>query len=270
MNKKIIISLTSSLIMIVGVITILYTPSKAKSEHYSGDPTVFVHGYKGTSNSFGFMLDRFENSYQWGNKALVYYVSSQGRVEEYNLNKGKQEPAFVQVVFENNRASIDDTTYWLSSALHHMKESYSIDSINLVGHSMGGITGLQYLQDYAGGEYPNVTKLVTIGSPFNGIYSHEYFQIHQDAGAIDLKPDSLALQLLHDKTIPENTNVLSVGSTGDTVAMPESVQAIQSIVPSHQLEEIMIENKRLGHSALHESKQVDKIIHSFLWQDDRR
>ncbi|UJL46934.1 alpha/beta fold hydrolase [Virgibacillus sp. NKC19-16] len=267
MKKKLIISLTSSLIMIVGVAAILYMPNKAKSEHYNGDPTVFVHGYKGTTNSFGFMLDRFENSYQWANKALVYYVSDRGNVREYNLSKGKREPTLVQVIFENNRASFDDTTYWLSSALNHMKEAYSIDSINLVGHSMGGIVSLKYLQDYEGEAYPDVNKLITIGSPFNGIYSHEYFQIHRDAGAIDLKPGSLALQLLHDKTIPENTDVLSIGSTGDTVAVPESVQAIRNIVPSDQLDEIMIENERLGHSALHESKQVDKIIHSFLWQD---
>ncbi|WP_449354523.1 alpha/beta fold hydrolase [Virgibacillus natechei] len=267
MKKKLIISLTSSVIMIVGVVTILYMPNKAKSEHYSGDPTVFVHGYKGTSNSFGFMLDRFENSYRWGNKALVYFVSSKGRVKEYNLSKGKHEPTFVQVVFENNRAGIDDTTYWLSSALKHMKESYSVDSINLVGHSMGGIVALKYLQDYTGEAYPSANKLITIGSPFNGIYSQEYFQINHDAGAIDLKPDSLALQTVHDNTIPENTDVLSIGSTGDPVAVPESVQAIETIIPDDQLDEIMIENRRLGHSALHESKQVDKEIHSFLWQD---
>lgn len=262
------ISITSSLIMIIGVVAILYTPNKAKSEHYNGPPTVFVHGYKGTSNSFGFMLKRFENIYNWGSRGLVYHVSAEGKVQEYNFSKGKGEPMFVQVVLEDNRASFKDSAEWLSNALSHMKEKYEVELINLVGHSMGGIVSLKYVQNYNGEAYPNVHKLITIGSPVDGIYSKDYFKIHRDAGAKDLKPGSRALHLLHDRTIPENIEVLSIGSTGDGIAVPESVQALRSIIPDEQLEEVMIENRKLGHSALHENRRVDKLIHAFLWQDE--
>ncbi|MGJ9459476.1 alpha/beta fold hydrolase [Oceanobacillus sp. CF4.6] len=268
MKNKHIINIVTVSMLISGILTIIYMPSKAKSELYFGEPTVFIHGYKGTANSFGFMLNRFEKKYGWGNKGLVYYVSKEGRIRDYNLSKGKHAPTFVQIIMENNRAGFADSTEWISSVLLHMKEKYQIESVNLVGHSMGGIISLKYTMDYAGDGYPEVNKLITIGSPFDGIYNEDYFQIHQDAAAEDLKPSSLALQLLKESTFPADINVLSIGSTGDLIATPKSVQALRTIIPIGNYQEIIIENKRLGHSALHENKEVDKMIHSFLWQDD--
>lgn len=264
MKKKHIISITSSCIILIGIIAVLYVPSKANSEYSTAQPTVFVHGYKGTSNSFGYLLDRFENKYEWGNKALVYWVSPQGEIRAYNLNKEKIDSPFVQVIFENNRASMEDNAQWLSAVLDHMKKHYYIDSVNLVGHSMGGLVAVKYLESYHGDTQPKVEKLITIGSPFGGVYTEEYFQINRDAGATDLEPDSVALQLLKENKIPSDVDVLGIGSTGDAVAVPESVQSIRTIIPDDQLQVIMIENDKLGHSALHENEEVDKIIHSFL------
>ena len=246
-------------------------PNKTKSEiYYYGEPTVFIHGYKGTANSFGFMLNRFEKKYKWGSKGLVYYVSKDGEIRDYNMNKGRTAPIFVQIILENNRANFADSTEWVSSVLRHMKEKYQIESVNLVGHSMGGIISLKYTMEKSGNGYPEVNKLITIGSPFDGIYSEEYFHIHQDAAATDLKPNSLALQLLREGTFPSDIDVLNIGSTGDLIATPKSVQSLRTIIPAENFQETILENKKLGHSALHESKEVDKMIHSFLWQDDEQ
>ncbi|WP_245835664.1 alpha/beta hydrolase [Virgibacillus ndiopensis] len=269
MKKKQIIQTLFILIIAAGIIAITYMPEPAKSEPTKTPPTVFVHGYKGTYNSFGNMLERFEK-HGWGNKALVYYVSQDGKIREYNLNKGKREPILIQVIFANNRASFDDTSAWLASVLQHMKVTYEIDSINLVGHSMGGLVSLKYLEENHDADlYPVTKKLVTIGSPFDGIYSDYYFTINRDAAATDLKPNSAALKLLrlNNKKISDNVSVLSIGSTGDYVAEPESVKALRMIIPDNQLMEKMIENANLGHSELHESEHVDRLIHSFLWQE---
>lgn len=249
----------------------IYIPKETKSEQNIGNPTVFVHGYKGTFNSFGNMLNRFEYRYGWGNKALVYRVSPQGRINVTNLSKGKTEPAFVQVIFENNRASFRDTSRWLSTVLSHMKETYHIDKVNLVGHSMGGLVALKSIQEYQDQkQYPRVAKLITIGSPFDGIYSNQYFQVNRDAAAADLKPNSVALQTIREKkhTIPRGLDVFNIGSTGDLVAMPESVQSLRGIIRKDQLQEKMIEDNMLGHSEMHENTQVDKLIHSFLQSQD--
>lgn len=256
----------------ISVISVTFVPKEAKSSgQHTENPTVFVHGYKGTHNSFGHMLDRFENKYNWGNKALVYHVSPHGTLNAYNLNKGKTEPTYVQVIFENNRADFADTTRWLAKVLAHMKREYQVDSVNLVGHSMGGLVSLKFIEEYLGQtKYPTVDKLITIGSPFDGIYNDNYFRINRDPATIDLKPKSGALQIMRVKkhAIPDDLKVLSIGSTGDFVAVPESVKAIRNIIEKDQLTEVMIQNEKLGHSELHESVRVDKLIHSFLVADN--
>ncbi|WP_245976817.1 alpha/beta fold hydrolase [Oceanobacillus arenosus] len=254
-------------ILIAIIICGLVEIRQARSVLSLTDPIVFIHGYKGTENSFGYMLDRFEKEYQWGNKGLIYYVSANGQLHDYIVNAEKSGPNFIQVVLENNRASFTQSTDYLATVMHHLKEKYGIEAVNIIAHSMGGIISMKYIMGYEGPEYPSVDKLVTIGSPFDGIYSQEYFQINIDEAATDLQPNSLALEMLHNSAFPKDVNVLSIGSTGDAVALSESVAALNRIVPASQLQEKMIRDDELGHSALHESAEVDKLIHSFLWQD---
>lgn len=251
----------------VSITVITYLPEQAKSQQSSSSATVFVHGYKGTYNSFGNMLERFEHQYNWGNKALIYRVSRDGKIRVYNMNKGKTEPVFIQVIFDNNRASFDDGAKWLAKVLQHMKQHYQIDHVNIVGHSMGGLISVKYMEEYQDdSKHPTTNKLITIGSPFDGIYNQLYFQYNQDPAATDLKPNSAALQLLRltKQAIPEDLQVLSIGSTGDLIARPKSVKALRMIIPKDQLQTVMIQNKALGHSDLHENERVDHLIHSFL------
>ncbi|MFZ3577593.1 alpha/beta hydrolase [Virgibacillus sp. DJP39] len=270
MKKKYIMRVTALLIIIVGITVITYKPEKAESRNYDEPSTVFVHGYKGTYNSFGSMLDRFEKQNNWGNKALIYRVSKNGNIRVLNLNKGKMDPVFIQVIFENNQASYEDGAKWLSRVLSHMKQHYQINTVNIVGHSMGGLVAVKYFQEYQDSTlFPITEKLVTIGSPFDGIYNQPYFRINHNPAATDLKPNSAALQLLQspNQTVPDNLNVLSIGSTGDPIARPKSVNALRMIIPPEQLKMVIINNDDLGHSELHESESVDQLINSFLWKN---
>jgi uncharacterized alpha/beta hydrolase family protein len=260
------IKLSALCIIILGSLFLLGAPYKA--EQKITEPTVFIHGYKGTFYSFGFMLHRFENIYDIGNKVLVYYVAENGEIQEYFLNENTKKPPLIQVVFEDNRANLEDTAGWLAEVLYSLKNNYDTEKVNLVGHSMGGIVSLKYTLQYQSVDYPDVNKLVALGTPFAGIFSQEYFLLHHDPATEDLKPDAAALQLLEKGTFPENTHVLNIGSTGDAVADPESVQALDRYVPEAQIREIMIEDDEMGHSALHQREEIDKIISSFLWQDD--
>lgn len=255
-------------ILILAAMWITNLPQKANSQKEQ-PVTAFVHGYKGTANSFFGMMSRFQRR-DWGTKALVVYITKHGNVKTYSVNNEKKKPQFVQVVFENNRANFSDTALWLSKAMRVLKIKYHINSINLVGHSMGGLVSLKYMEDYQiSSQYPVTNKLVTIGSPFGGIYSEKYFQLDENKNANDLKSGSRALKLLqyNAAAIPGNLQVLSIGSTGDPVAIPESIQKIREIVPESQLTERYIENPRLGHSELHENETVDQWVHKFLQQE---
>lgn len=268
MKKKIAGIILS--IIIVGGIALgiyFYQQGQTQAEEYTGAPTIFIHGYKGTENSFGYMLDRFENTYHWGNKGFVYYVTKNGDIVDYNLNNGRYAPTFVQIILEDNRASFQDSTEWIAKVLLHLKENYRVEEVNIVGHSMGGILAAKYTMEYMLNGYPKVNKLVAIGSPFDGIYNERYFEIHQDAAAEDLKPNSNALNRLRENMFPSDVKVYGIASTGDSVAVPESVKALRNMIPEQNYKETIIDDPKLTHSAMHESMQIDKLIHSFLWQD---
>lgn len=250
---------------------ITYTPKRAKNTQESVPPTIFLHGYKGTYYSFGNLLNRFQNKYHWGDKGLVYRVDIDGSIQVEEQLKSKSQPLFVQVIFKNNRASFQDGSAWIAAVMQHLKQNYHIQEVNLVGHSMGGILFTKYITEYEGAIYPNVNKLITIGSPFDGIYNESYFlnTMKTDKAAHDLRPGSEGLKTLRNKQFPRTVQVLSIYSTGDPVARPKSVEAFRNIVPKNQLQERRIKNPVLGHSLLHESSKVDHFIHDFLKQEPK-
>src|SRR5699024_3017425 len=96
--------------------------------------------------------------------------------------------------------------------------------------------------------------------------SEEYFRLHSDAAAIDLMPDSAEQNILKSNkdAFPDHIDVMNVGSTGELIAGPDSVYSLQDIDSEAKLTEVMIDNEKLGHSALHENEHVDKLVHDFL------
>ncbi|WP_338752108.1 alpha/beta fold hydrolase [Bacillus sp. FJAT-52991] len=233
--------------------------------------TVFVHGYKGTAVSFRSMLDRFENEHHWGKQALLCKVTKDGRVltsktSHYTAN----DHLFVQVVFENNRANFEDTTYWLSEVMNTLKTHYGIDQVNLVGHSMGGIVSTKFLEDYKqGGKYPHVEKLVVIGSPFKGVKNRDYLKTNTGAATYDLMPNSPAIKQLwaNTESFPKHVKTLAIAGVGDQLVNVNSALAIESIVPKENYTESIIVNRNINHSGLHESDEVDAQIGQFLWNE---
>lgn len=136
-NKiRLIIGIILFILFLTGITAYIYIPNKARSETTNSIPTVFIHGYKGTAKSFNTMLNRFEKN-GWGKKGLVYFISSNGRILDYKVNGAQADQMFVQIILQNNRANFSDSARWLSDALRHLKENYNVNTVNLVGHSMG-------------------------------------------------------------------------------------------------------------------------------------
>src|SRR5699024_8389443 len=131
-----------------------------------------------------------------------------------------------------------------------------------------GIIYMKYIIDYNSTIYPNVNKLVKIGSLFDGIYDHTYFlkNPQKDLAARDLMAGSEGLKSLRNKNFPKTIQVLSIASTGDRVAKTESVQMMRTMIRGNPIEEKVIDDKRLGHSTLHESKRVDRLVYDFLYK----
>jgi uncharacterized alpha/beta hydrolase family protein len=233
-------------------------------------PTVFVHGFKGTYNSFKTMMDRFENQHGWGQKTLTLFVSEKGIITySGNLPKNPSSPPLIQVVFESNRASIPDTTQWLENVMKFLYDFYGVRDINIVGHSMGGLVSTLYLQNSENiVEVPKPHKFITIGSPFLGVTKQSYRQINTGAAVRDLMPNSKVLNNLYKNrgTLPKDIKVFAIASTGDQVVSVKSATAIQRLFPRENYQQEIIYDPHASHSGLHESVLVDHLIGEFLWK----
>ncbi|MCP3031852.1 alpha/beta fold hydrolase [Halobacillus sp. A1] len=238
-------------------------------------PTVFVHGFKGGHGSFNTMLDRFENN-NWGKKRMLVYVTASGDVKIHGGIPSETNP-FIQVIFENNRASIAQQTNWMQKILTDLKEHFSVDQVNLVGHSMGGLASANFLLNNQEGNYPDVKKLVTIGSPFLGIGQEDYFALNTGEATVDLQVESNALlTMLNSKdNFDEDIQTFSIAGVineedksseqWDGLVTAQSAHGIKGIVPNSHYKKETFRDKGATHSGLHEHTGVDQSVAEFLW-----
>ncbi|WP_409250908.1 alpha/beta fold hydrolase [Bacillus sp. SCS-153A] len=273
LTKKKVFSVGAMLLLSFSLIYISLKSQIAESKESSSSaqtdiPTVFVHGYKGTYNSFKTMIYRFEKN-NWGKRELVVYVSAAGDVTwKGSLLTDSALPPLVQVIFEKNKASIAETSTWLQRVMTGLKDKYGVEQVNLVGHSMGGLVSTHYLESLNGSdEQPETVKFAVIGSPFDGIAHESYHQVNTGEAVIDLKPESEALNSLvkNKNQFPAHIEVLAIAGAGDQVVDVDSAFAIQHIVPAENLQKQLIEDKTIDHSGLHETEKVDKLLKKFLW-----
>lgn len=272
LNKKKVLSVGAMLLLAFTLIYISLksqiAESKENNSAQTDTPTVFVHGYKGTYNSFKTMLYRFEEN-KWGKRQLVVYVSAAGDITwKGSLLTDSNLPPLVQVIFEKNKASIAETSTWLQHVMAGLKNKYGVEQVNLVGHSMGGLVSTHYLETVNGSEeHPETVKFAAIGSPFDGISHESYHQVNTGEAVIDLKPDSEALKSLvkNKDQFPANLEVLAIAGSGDGVVDIDSAFAIRNIVSEEKLQIQLIEDEKIDHSGLHETEKVDKLLKKFLW-----
>ncbi|MGP4069678.1 alpha/beta fold hydrolase [Halobacillus sp. B29] len=274
-KKKFTLILLSSLLL---GIFIFLTNSKPTSSEKNGEitPTVFIHGFKGGPGTFNTMMNRLEQQ-NVGSKRMVAYVSRQGHVTLRGSLPPSMEP-FIQVLFENDRASLKQQTVWLQEVIHRLKKRHGIQQINLVGHSMGGLAATNFLLHYQDGQYPVVQKLAVIASPYKGIKKEGYFEVHSSPAANDLKPESDALKsmILRREFFPKGVDTLVIAGVinsseedsdhWDGLVHASSVKGMKSIVPFGSYREEIVFGQSATHSGLHEHPEVDRVLGEFLWE----
>jgi uncharacterized alpha/beta hydrolase family protein len=232
-------------------------------------PTVFVHGYKGTYNSFKTMLDRFENRHGWGQKTLEITVDSSGNVTYKGaIPKNPTSPPLVQVIFEDNRASLDKQAIWLENAMKLLHHQFNVPAVNIVAHSMGGLASTRYIENTNDESFvPRTYKFITIATPFQGVTKESYDQINTGAAVIDLKPASRALKKLYINRhlIPSEIKVLSIAGSGDDVVNVQSAIGSKSFFENNPFQSKIVYDPLISHSGLHETIKVDRLVGDYLW-----
>ncbi|WP_173917810.1 alpha/beta fold hydrolase [Halobacillus sp. Marseille-Q1614] len=273
-RKKFIWITVLSFLLGASIFFVNSTPTRSEKPSVV-TPTIFVHGYKGGPGSFNTMLDRFEDN-NWGTKRMVIYVTNEGNVRvrggiPYTMNP------FIQVIFENNRASIADQTSWLRTIMTKLHNDYAISQVNLVGHSMGGLASTNFLLNNQEGDYPEVKKLITIGSPFLGIGQNDYFSLNTGEATVDLqvKSNALVTMLNSKENFEKDIQALSIAGVinendleedqWDGVVTKPSALGLRGIVPRKNFSELVFSGPSATHSGLHEHTGVDEAVAEFLW-----
>ncbi|WP_079525508.1 alpha/beta fold hydrolase [Halobacillus hunanensis] len=238
-------------------------------------PTLFVHGFKGGPGTFNTMLQRFESN-NWGSKQMVIHVSSSGDLRVRGNIPHSLNP-FIQILFENDRASLKDQTHWLKKVMHTLKVDHGVEQVNLVGHSMGGLAATSFLLNNQQGNFPSVNKLVAVGSPFLGIKQESYFAANTGAATVDLKAESHALtnMIKNKENINSKVSVLAIAGVINPEAPPakqwdglvskQSALGLSRIIPPVNYQERIFFNETATHSGLHEFIEVDQALAQFLW-----
>ncbi|WP_313470147.1 alpha/beta fold hydrolase [Carnobacterium sp.] len=238
-------------------------------------PTLFIHGYQGTEGSFSGMLSRFETS-GWGKKALTITVQPDGSISETGTWQNQSDNPLIQVLFADNKNNEWNQADWVKAVLTYLKKTYQIDEVNLVGHSMGGVSSFRYLVTYGEDEsLPTVHKFVAIGAPFNdfvtGNEAQSLDELNQNGPVvISERYSDFAAGIQHYPKLTKMLNIvgdLQDGSNGDGTVPVRSGLAIGYLMQTKGLDyhEEEVVGAQTHHSQLHENTQVDKLVGDFLW-----
>lgn len=238
-------------------------------------PTLFIPGHLGTRYSFGHMLWRMQRRYGLS-KDVVAIVAPDSSVHlrgQLNLN----HHAAVQVLYTDKTVRPAAQLRGLKHVIAALQEQQAFTRVNLVAHSMGGVTAVLYLLSQPA---VPVANLVTIAAPMNDVEVarrspilnwpltrqgpehtapiHQYFQRSIDNLPADLRWLNIAGDLMMR------------GRHDGEVAISSSF-AVRYLVKDRikDYTEVVIRGPRAAHSLLHENRLVDHDIAEYLWQRQR-
>lgn len=191
------VSLAISIIFVLSVFT-QAEAARGTTTASDKDPVIFVHGFTGSSSSF-------DNMKQW--------LISEGWPSNY----------LYAIQYSDTTGSNVDNAYELQSFIKTVLRQTKASKVDIVAHSMGGLSTRYYIKYLEGGQ--TVDDVITLGSPHHGTNS-SYFGLMTE-GAREMVPGSPFLNDLNSNDETPNGSdqaaiiqYNSVYSSSDTVINP--------------------------------------------------
>lgn len=237
--------------------------------------TLFIHGYKGSSYSLGGMMTRLEKQ-GVADKEMTIRVTPEGQVEkEGELTQEATNP-MIQVLFEDNEKDEWTQSLWLQRILVTLAQEEQVTSVNVVGHSMGGVSTLRYLMSGDIEGAAKVNQLIAIGSPFNEFVetrSMEQLKTEMLEGPEELS-DRMEDIEASVKDIPSTVRMALIGGQLSDTDLSDGTVPVGSAVAinaglkknGNKVSSYILTGENVDHSGLHENKQVDEIVINELWK----
>lgn len=240
----------------------------------SNIPTLLFHGYKGTLLTFNGMIQRLTRN-EYAERSVTLTVGPSGEITEDGKWTSEGNP-LIQVIFEDNTNQEWQQAEWIQVVLNYLAETYQTKRVNVLGHSMGGVSIMRYLSMYGvEGSDVAIHKVVTIGSPFND-FNEDDRELAEIAKTGPQVPAPRFVEYDEEfSNFPQGVPYLNIagdidGDNGSDGTVPvASVAAMNYLFEKYQLpyEFVKVDGKTAQHSALHENRKVDKLVAEFLWQD---
>lgn len=238
--------------------------------------TLFFHGYGGTKHSMGGMIQRLSSRYQ-ATHTLDLTVNTDGTIQTSGTFEQADKPVLINVLFADNKNNEWNQAEWIYQALQFVKTQYHVEKVNVVGHSMGGVSLFRFLETYQNqGELPTVEHFISIAAPLNEFLDTSNEQSVDgllQQGPTQISPRYQDFQN-NIANFPKNVQVslfagqLSASDLSDGTVPLTSALAVNQLLSSQQIpvEIFVFKGVLAQHSALHANPKVDKRIAEILWK----
>lgn len=249
-------------------------------------PTIFVHGWGSSSHAEEKMANAARNA--GVTKTIVRAnVDRSGKVTFNRQIPAHAVNPIVEVNLEDNKLSGYGANGNYVQGYHHggtyvkdvvlaLEKQHHYRSINLVGHSMGNLEIINYINDNVNNKkLPQINHLVAIAGHYNGLsgQSRAESTTLNAAGKPDWMDGAYRELLPLRKTFPRNTRVLNIygdledGSHSDKDVPVNSAKSLRYLVAGRakSYHEVEIKGKNAQHSKLHNNSQVNQELIKFLW-----
>lgn len=250
--------------------------TSTQNEVKSYPVTLFFHGYGGTKHSMGGMIQRLCSRYQ-ATHTLDLTVNTDGTIQTSGTFEQAEKSVLINVLFADNKNNEWNQAEWIYQALQFVKAQYHVEKVNVVGHSMGGVSLFRFLETYQNqGELPTVEHFISIAAPLNEFLDTSNEQSVDgllQQGPTQISPRYQDFQN-NIANFPKNVQVslfagqLSASDLSDGTVPLTSALAVNQLLSSQQIpvETFVFKGILAQHSALHANPKVDKRIAEILWK----
>ncbi len=162
-------------------------------------PVLMIHGFLGTRGAM-FLTEQHLKS-----RGFPVFSITLGWLNVHDINRSAQI---------------------ISERVETIRKRFDLDKINILGHSMGGLIGLQYIKRFGGADH--VRKLVTVGTPFGGarlataaMIAMPWFGLIAPSTR-QMQPQSQFLSELTAPPLPPGVRIACISAMHDAVVHPRA------------------------------------------------
>ncbi|WP_290033457.1 alpha/beta hydrolase [Ligilactobacillus cholophilus] len=225
-------------------------------------PVIMIPGSSATINRFDDLVKLLNKNDHQKHSLLKVKVYNNGKIKYYGkIRSGDNEPIIV-VGFENNHDGYNNIlkqAKMFNEAFKSLQKRYYFNNFKAIGHSNGGLVYTAFLEKYYKDYDVKMTRLMTIGSPFNFGESN-----------LKYKTQMLADFIKQRGNLPKDLVVYSVAGTenydSDGLVPVNSVEAgkyvFQNQVKSYT--EITVTGINAQHSDLPQNQQIVDLIQKYI------